>query len=98
MASWAGHGTSRPTGKPWSRQRLPPNVPCACNRGESRHNVARETSTVHSPPPQPAVPESTRRIATSVTVLGRPILSRTPLEGKGQCWYVALGEATQLLH
>src|SRR5580700_9136629 len=39
-------------GKPWSRQRFPPNVPGTCNRGESRHNVARETSTVHSPPPQ----------------------------------------------
>ena len=37
-------------------------------------------------------------LATCVTVLGRPILSRTPLEGKCEYWYVALGEAAQFLH
>jgi hypothetical protein len=31
-------------------------------------------------------------------VLGRPILSRTPLEGKCQYWYVALGEVAQFFH
>jgi hypothetical protein len=33
-----------------------------------------------------------------VTVLGSPILSRAPLERKGEYWYVALDEATQFLH
>jgi hypothetical protein len=43
-------------------------------------------------------PSQCEELPTCVTVLGRPILSPAPLEGKCEYRYVALDEAAQFLH
>ena len=40
-------------------------------------------------------PSQCENLPTRVTVLGRPVLCRAPLEGKCENWYVTLGEAAQ---
>jgi len=43
-------------------------------------------------------PSQCEELPTRVTVLGRPILWRAPLEGKCEYWYVTLDEAPQFFN